>query len=427
MTLRLPVVVVCAALAAVVQSAVAADPVIWVTGVNDVTFSLNGTQDTTMSQFWDVLSTKVAITRGPVRGVFNPIADPIPETSYTHNVSPIGTLWAFSDLNGSPTFNYGAGAAIHSDLVFSNWEASLGGSTLLKANIDNRPGVIFLQDDNAYLDVIFTSWTTGGAMSYTRATPPPSVINAAWNGGSGNWSNPANWSSNPKYPSNGTNGTFTAAINTGNVTLDVDATVNNLTLGGTTGNWTAQLNLANRALVIAATSANKASIISTLLNQLATGKTNNYTGNGITSSAVASNATTMSIALADNSNLALTSFRGQSLNADSLILVAAHNGDASLDNKVDALDLNVLAAHWQQQSGALWSIGDFNGDGKVDALDLNVLAANWQFGSGGGGSLEAALAQFPQFSGVSVPEPGSIGFMALAVSLLVRRGKRSHG
>ena len=53
-----------------------------------------------------------------------------------------------------------------------------------------------------------------------------------------------------------------------------------------------------------------------------------------------------------------------------------------------------------------------HGDGKVDALDLNMLAANWQFGAA---SLQAALGA------VAVPEPGTLGVMALGVTMLVRR------
>jgi hypothetical protein len=110
--------------------------------------------------------------------------------------------------------------------------------------------------------------------------------------------------------------------------------------------------------------------------------------------------------------LGLTSYRGiTGLDGNSTIIVMAHNGDASLDGKVDALDLNILAAHWQQQTGALWSAGDFTGDGKVDALDLNVLAANWQFGT-------AVLASVP------VPEPASL--LLFSAPLLYIATRRRH-
>jgi hypothetical protein len=412
---HVPLVVVCAALTAAVQSGRAADPIIWATGPNDVTFSLDGTQDPSLPQNWDSLSANVAITRGQIRGIYNAVA----ETSYTHTSSPTGTLWAFSGLDGNGSFTYGTGAQNHAGLTFDVWETELGGSTQLQTNIQSRPAVMYLTDTNEYLDIIFTTWTSGGVMSYTRATPPPSIINATWSGGSGNWSDAPKWSSNPKFPANGTNGTFTATVNTGSVNLDVNATVNALTIGGTTGAWTGQVNRADKALVIAA-GAGKAAAISTLQNQLASGKTSNYTGNGITSSLVAANPTTMSIAMVDNADLSLTSYRGQTVDNNSIILAAARNGDATLDNKVDALDLNTLAAHWQQTSGALWSAGDFTGDGKVDALDLNVLASNWQFGT----SLQAAMAAYPQFAGVTVPEPASMGVLAVAGAILLRRRAR---
>jgi hypothetical protein len=76
-------------------------------------------------------------------------------------------------------------------------------------------------------------------------------------------------------------------------------------------------------------------------------------------------------------------------------------------------------------SGALWSAGDFTGDGKVDAFDLNLLAANWQFGAGA--SLDAALTVFPVFGGAAVPEPGSLAMLALGVSALLGSRRWRHG
>ena len=53
------------------------------------------------------------------------------------------------------------------------------------------------------------------------------------------------------------------------------------------------------------------------------------------------------------------------------------SGDANLDGKVNAADLNSLALSWRGNSAA-WSDGDFNADGVVDAADLNALALNWR-------------------------------------------------
>ncbi len=215
------------------------------------------------------------------------------------------------------------------------------------------------------------------------------------------------------------------------------ASTGTLTLEGATNAWTGQLDLMNNAMVVKPTAASKAGVISTLQNQINYGHNNGtagaWTGLGITSSTVAANATTgsptLTVVLADNADLKYTSFRGAAVDSNSLIVATAHNGDATLDNKVDSLDLTTMAAHWQQPSAALWSAGDFTGDGKVDSLDLSVLAANWQFGTGLTASLSAALAQFPQFGAVpvAVPEPASIGVLVPGVWLLARRGRRRRG
>lgn len=59
--------------------------------------------------------------------------------------------------------------------------------------------------------------------------------NATWNGGTGNWSNGANWSTNPVVPNNGGGSFYSAVINgTGSDTITFDATgtvINSLSLG----------------------------------------------------------------------------------------------------------------------------------------------------------------------------------------------------
>jgi hypothetical protein len=58
---------------------------------------------------------------------------------------------------------------------------------------------------------------------------------ATWTDSSGNWSNPANWSTNPVVPNNGGGTTYSVIIGTSNsvVAMDVlNVTIDNLTLGG---------------------------------------------------------------------------------------------------------------------------------------------------------------------------------------------------
>ena len=54
-------------------------------------------------------------------------------------------------------------------------------------------------------------------------------------------------------------------------------------------------------------------------------------------------------------------------------------GDANLDGRVDAADLNIVGFDWQRPVDG-WAGGDFSGNGWVGSEDLNDLAINWQYG-----------------------------------------------
>jgi hypothetical protein len=197
-----------------------------------------------------------------------------------------------------------------------------------------------------------------------------------------------------------------------------------LTIAGASDAWTGRLDVTTSAIIVNnPTPAAKAASIAALANAIASGRNGGtWDGPGITSSTVASTPNT-GLALADNADLALSSFRGiAGLTSNALIIVQARYGDATLDGKVDAFDLNKLAAHWQQVSNALWSAGDFTGDGKVNAFDLNLLAANWQFGAA---SFEAASVTAPwgEHQTESVPEPSTLAAAGACLLLLV--GRRS--
>ena len=70
-------------------------------------------------------------------------------------------------------------------------------------------------------------------------------------------------------------------------------------------------------------------------------------------------------------------------------IIGTFMGDANLDHRVDAADLNVVGIHWRN-AGTFWSSGDFSGDGNTDAADLNVPALNWLKG------VAAAAARIPR-------------------------------
>ncbi len=64
-------------------------------------------------------------------------------------------------------------------------------------------------------------------------------------------------------------------------------------------------------------------------------------------------------------------------------------GDANLDGKVNAMDLNRFALNWQATQCGAWEGGDFNGDRRISVADLNLIGLHW-------GQPAVAAAQRPQ-------------------------------
>ncbi len=118
---------------------------------------------------------------------------------------------------------------------------------------------------------------------------------------------------------------------------------------------------------------------------------------------------------ADNAVLHLTSFAGQTVDDGNLLVKFTYGGDANLDGQVDISDLGALATAWQ--TSAPWTGGDFDYSGFVDISDLGILATNWQLGVGSplGPSFDEALASVG-LSGVSVPEPATIGALGMCLA-----------
>ncbi|MDB5322318.1 MAG: uncharacterized protein JWN40_3949 [Phycisphaerales bacterium] len=107
-----------------------------------------------------------------------------------------------------------------------------------------------------------------------------------------------------------------------------------------------------------------------------------WTGNGITSSTAAANASAYGVGYAEASNALGISgaqtgtFRGQTVDATAVLARFTKLGDANLDGAVDFLDLARLAQSYNT-AGTIWSGGDFNYDGGTDFLDLAILAQNY--------------------------------------------------
>ena len=102
-------------------------------------------------------------------------------------------------------------------------------------------------------------------------------------------------------------------------------------------------------------------------------------------------------------------------------------GDANLDGKVDAADLNIMALNWNKPliitRAGHWRNGDFNGDNIVNAADLNLLALHWRFGvEEDQQSLFSVQDAFTQaMASLNIPEPGTALMAALLSMLWVGR------
>ena len=92
----------------------------------------------------------------------------------------------------------------------------------------------------------------------------------------------------------------------------------------------------------------------------------------------------------------------------SVWLVGCYAGDANGDGLVDVGDLGILGANYGKFFvGGMWAMGDFTCDGRVDVGDLGVLGAHYGFVAPVG----------------SVPEPGTLGLLAVG-ALMLSRGRR---
>jgi autotransporter-associated beta strand protein len=168
-------------------------------------------------------------------------------------------------------------------------------------------------------------------------------------------------------------------------TLDAVSRLDALTIG--TG---ATLDLNDNALVLDYTGASPEAAIRAKILEGRGGPgigNGNWNGTGITSSAAAAanllDPESRSIGYADNGTLPLgayATFRGQAVDATSLLIAFTRTADANLDSLVDDNDVTVLGAFFPA-ANSNWASGDFDYSGTVDDNDATLVGAFYDPGA----------------------------------------------
>jgi fibronectin-binding autotransporter adhesin len=224
------------------------------------------------------------------------------------------------------------------------------------------------------------------------------------------------------------NGTHIIRAGSGNAGTSLVSTVPTIsgTANGTTTTFTGMLNLNDNRLIVEASDStdkgNKMAALTALLKSGSSGGT--WTGTGISSSTAAADPGHLAVGLFDNAVLALNSFGGQAVDANSIFVAVAHIGDANRNGVVDIQDQSLVTNHWQSPQNN-WSAGDLNGDGFVDIQDLTLVTNNWQATSSFSQSVSTLATGGSSGVVTTVPEPGGLLVLALGSTALLKRRRRS--
>jgi hypothetical protein len=117
--------------------------------------------------------------------------------------------------------------------------------------------------------------------------------------------------------------------------------------------------------------------------------------------------------------------------ADGDVLVKyTYYGDTNLDGKVDGTDYGRIDAG-ALSHGSLtgWYNGDFNYDGVINGSDYTLIDNSYNMQGGQFASEIASAESTAEIAGLSttaVPEPASLGLLALGGSILLGRRRRTR-
>jgi hypothetical protein len=186
-----------------------------------------------------------------------------------------------------------------------------------------------------------------------------------------------------------------------------------------------KLDLTSNQMVVRSDAANRLNVLNQVTGLIGTARgTGGWVGNGITSSIAAADPnrlTGLAVILNDKGNGTpiYTSFMGQSVDVNSILVKYTWNGDVDLNGKVDADDYFLVDSGFAKGLTG-YRNGDLDYNGRIDSDDYFLIDRAF-VGQAGTLSLHALAADALP---ASIPEPTTLG--ATLVGLLLMRRNRSR-
>lgn len=156
-----------------------------------------------------------------------------------------------------------------------------------------------------------------------------------------------------------------------------------------------------------------------------------WAGTGLSSTAAAGDVNrTLGVGYAEASDLAVTTWGGQTVDSTTIVMKIVPLGDANLDGTITSDDY-VLLDRGLALGHSGWSDGDFNYDGVVDAADHLIIDRTYAIQQGTLPSPVFLAMRAAEFGDAyvaalvaSVPEPSCLGVGAMLGAMLIRRRRQ---
>jgi hypothetical protein len=137
------------------------------------------------------------------------------------------------------------------------------------------------------------------------------------------------------------------------------------------------LDMRDNDLIVQAAPGTREAVFAQLYALLVTGfNGGTWDGTGLTSTVARDNVNfDTALGIAKNSDFQYSTFTGQGVNSDSILVKFTYYGDADVDGDVDVDDQTLLGNNYGSQY-AFWADGDFDYNNNVNADDLTIFSNN---------------------------------------------------